>query len=77
MGLFMQVAVQGAVFDTLTEVSGDGTLRGELATAWRSERSATRWVFDLRPNVTFHNGAVFSAADVVASLELCPCHESE
>ena len=35
-GLFMQVARQGLVFDTLTEVAADGTLRGELATGWQA-----------------------------------------
>ncbi len=34
-GLFMQVARQGLIFDTLTEIAADGTLRGELATAWQ------------------------------------------
>jgi ABC-type transport system substrate-binding protein len=68
-GLFMQVARQGAVFDSLTEVAADGTLRGELATGWVSSNDARVWVFDLRPNVKFHDGAPFTAQDVVASAE--------
>ena len=66
-GLFMQVARQGLVFDTLTEVSADGTLRGELATAWRASPDARHWEFDLREDVLFHDGQPFSAKDVLAS----------
>ena len=66
-GLFMQVARQGMVFDTLTEVAADGTLRGELATGWTASPDARTWRFDLREGVTFHDGAPFTAADVLAS----------
>ena len=66
-GLFMQIARQGAVFDTLTEVAADGTLRGELATQWTASADARTWQFDLRTDVTFHDGAPFTAKDVVAS----------
>ena len=66
-GLFMQVARQGLVFDTLTEVAADGTLRGELALDWRSSADARVWTFGLRKDVVFHDGAPFTAADVVAS----------
>ena len=66
-GLFMQVARQGLVFDTLTEVAADGTLRGELASGWTSSEDARVWHFDLRRDVVFHDGAPFTAADVVAS----------
>lgn len=66
-GLFMQVARQGVVFDTLTEVAADGTLKGELAAGWTSSGDARTWVFDLRTDVTFHDGAPFTAADVVSS----------
>lgn len=67
-GLFMQVARQGLVFETLTEIAADGTLRGELATGWTSGRDATVWTFDLRRGVSFHDGSPFTAADVVHSL---------
>lgn len=67
-GLFMQVARQGMVFDTLTEVAADGTLRSELALAWSSSADGRRWSFDLREGVLFHDGTSFDADDVVASL---------
>ena len=66
-GLFMQVARQGMVFDTLTEVAANGTLRGELATGWTTSPDARVWTFDLRRDVSFHDGSLFTAKDVVAS----------
>lgn len=69
-GLFMQVAMAGMVFDTLTEVGADGTLRGELATHWQGDVDARVWEFDLRRDVQFHNGTAFSARDVISSFAL-------
>ena len=68
-GLFMQVARQGLIFDTLTEVSGNGILRGELASGWQASEGARQWQFDLRPDVRFHDGSALTASDVVASLQ--------
>lgn len=63
-GLFMKVAMVGVLFDTLTEIAADGTLRGELATGWRSNADGSRWEFDLRQGVQFHDGQDFTADDV-------------
>ncbi|MEM6758840.1 MAG: ABC transporter substrate-binding protein [Pseudomonadota bacterium] len=57
-------AVTATVFDSLTEVAADGTLRGELATAWRSDAAARVWTFDLRDGVVFHDGTRFGPQDV-------------
>lgn len=67
-GLFMQVAKVGLIYETLTEVAADGTLRGELATDWTSSSDARVWTFDLRKDVAFHDGMPFSARDVVQGL---------
>jgi peptide/nickel transport system substrate-binding protein len=64
----MVAAGMGAVFDCLTEVAADGSLRGELATAWEGSADARRWVFSLRKGVQFHDGSPFGAEDVIASL---------
>lgn len=64
----LDAVMRGAVFDTMTEIAPDGTLRPELATAWRGSEDARRWQFDLREGVTFHDGRGFGAGDVVASL---------
>lgn len=69
-GLFMQVAMAGAVFDTLTEIAADGTLRGELAVSWGSDAKARIWDLHLRPDVTFHDSRHFGSQDVAESLAL-------
>lgn len=68
--LFMIAAAQGAVFDTLTEVAADGSLKGELAETWEASPDARVWTFRLRRGVEFHNGAPFRPEDVIASLKL-------
>jgi len=69
-GLFMQVARQGLIFDSLTEIAADGALRGELATGWQGSADGRVWQFDLRQDVSFHDGRPLTAQDVVASLDL-------
>lgn len=70
MGLFMQMAMVGAAFETLTEIAADGTLRGELARTWQGSPNAQHWIFNLRKDVAFHNGKPFGADDVIASFQL-------
>ncbi|NRB03922.1 MAG: peptide ABC transporter substrate-binding protein [Rhodobacteraceae bacterium] len=67
-GVFMQAAQQGAVFDTLTELAADGTLRGELAVGWHTPDAGLTWDFDLRPGVMFHDCTPLHVDDVIASL---------
>ncbi len=69
-GLFMAAAGMGAVFECLTEITADGSLRGELATRWTGSRDARVWRLYLREDVRFHNGKAFGAEDVIASLDL-------
>ncbi len=64
----LEQVARGAVFDTLTEVAPDGTLRGELATAWQTDAGARVWTFDLRPDARFHDGAPLEISDVLAVL---------
>ncbi|WP_170351912.1 MULTISPECIES: ABC transporter substrate-binding protein [Ruegeria] len=64
----LEQVARGAVFDTLTEIAPDGTLRGELATGWHTDADARVWQFDLREGVTFHDGVPLDVADVMAVL---------
>jgi peptide/nickel transport system substrate-binding protein len=58
------------VFDTLVtyrELSTD--IDPSLATRWAVSRDGLEWLFTLRDNVRFHDGAPLHAADVAASFE--------
>lgn len=58
------IFVLNAIFDALTNIGPDGEPRPWLATEWNAE-TPTRWVFKLRPGVTFSNGVPFTADAVV------------
>ncbi|MCR9124963.1 MAG: ABC transporter substrate-binding protein [Rhodobacteraceae bacterium] len=60
--------LQGAAFETLTEIAPNGVLRDALATDWHVDADACRWRFDLRDDVRFHDGRGFGPRDAVASL---------
>lgn len=68
--IFMLASAQGSVFDSLTEVAADGSLKGELAESWEASADAKTWTFNLRTGVTFHNGKSFGADDVIESLQM-------
>lgn len=56
------------VYETLVTVGPDFAIRPGLATSWE-QPEPTRYVFHLRPGVTFSNGRAMTAADVVGSLQ--------
>ncbi len=53
-----------AMFDALTTVDGDGSVKGRLATGWTNV-DPTTWRFTLAPGVSFHAGAPFNADTIV------------
>jgi len=63
---------RGAMFDTLTEIAPDGTLRGELAHSWHSSDDARTWTFDMRRDVLFHDDTPLVTQDVVKALSSLP-----
>jgi peptide/nickel transport system substrate-binding protein len=65
----LDLVARGAVLDCLTEIAPDGLLRAELASAWESRDAAQVWRFELRQDVSFHDGTPLQAADVVDSLQ--------
>jgi peptide/nickel transport system substrate-binding protein len=57
------------IYETLVTRDNAGTLIPRLATEWMiKEGDPTTWVFKLREGVKFHDGADFTAEDVVFSI---------
>lgn len=56
------------IYDSLVYRDMDMALTAGLATAWSVTDDPSVWKFTLREGVTFHDGSVFNAEDVVFSL---------
>ena len=56
-------AVISQIFDSLIYMDLDGEFKAGLAIGWH-QLSETKWQFNLRRNVKFHNGEVFDAKSV-------------
>ena len=65
-----QVNVQWQLLNNLTEVKANGDIAGELAESWEASPDATKWTFQLRQGVEFHNGKSFEAEDVIHSINV-------
>ncbi|VFA88732.1 Putative binding protein ygiS precursor [Gordonia paraffinivorans] len=52
------------VFDTIVEPDDQLRMRPALAESWEVSPDGRRWIFLLRPGITFHNGDPLTAADV-------------
>lgn len=58
------------VYDTLVVPNADDlTMEASLAESWETSDDGLTWTFELRDDVTFHDGSTFDAADVVYSYE--------
>ena len=57
------------MYETLVTRDAKGKLVPTLATSWKLTADPTVWEFKLRPGVKFHDGAAFTAKDVVFSLQ--------
>ncbi|MDN4480971.1 ABC transporter substrate-binding protein [Demequina muriae] len=55
------------VFDTLVEPDDSLEMQPALAESWEISDDQLTWTFDLRDDVTFHDGSAFTADDVVYS----------
>ncbi len=58
-----------SLFDSLLSMAPDTTLHPGLASAWAANDDYTEFTFTLREDVTFHDGAPFTAAAVKASFD--------
>lgn len=62
-----QLSLLGNVYEALVHRDGKGILVPQLAVSWR-RLAATEWEFQLRPDVKFHSGNIFTAEDVKFSI---------
>ena len=58
-----------SLYDSLVWVDHDGKVQPALAESWEISEDGTEVTMKLREDVTFHNGAPFTAEDVVYSWE--------
>src|SRR3954453_12244791 len=56
------------VYDTLFALDEHYVPRPEMVDTWETSRDGLTWTFRLRPGLKFHDGAVVTSADVVASI---------
>jgi peptide/nickel transport system substrate-binding protein len=56
------------VYEALLDIDSNLAIVPQLALAWKP-LDPTTWEFELRPDVIFHDGKPFTAADVVFSIE--------
>lgn len=61
------IAMNGQIYESLVTRDADLKLQPELAESWQA--GADGWTFTLRKGVKFHDGADFTAEDVVFSFE--------
>ena len=57
------------VFDGLTSLDEKGQVVPALATGWEVSEDGTVYVFHLRQDVVWHDGAPFTAADVAFTIQ--------
>lgn len=63
-------ALNRQIYEGLVARADDGKVGGELATEWHTlPDQPDTWEFKLRQNVTFHDGAPFTADDAVFSIQ--------
>lgn len=58
-------SVSKLVFSGLFKYNKDNKLVGDLATSWDLDKNQTRYIVHLRHNVLWHDGAPFTADDVI------------
>ena len=63
------LSIRWAIYEPLVHYDKGGKYRPGLAESWTLEDDARTWTFKLRDSVTFHNGHMLTAQDVVASLD--------
>jgi peptide/nickel transport system substrate-binding protein len=52
------------IYDQLTNIARDGSVKPQLATSWESSADAKTWTFTIRTDATFHDGSKVTVDDV-------------
>lgn len=68
LALLYQTRVVSQIYESLVSRDRNFAIEPALALSWQ-QLEPKRWRFKLRPNVKFHDGAAFTADDVVFSIE--------
>lgn len=55
----------GALYSRLVKLDESGTVQPDLAESWQQTTDAKTWTFQLRNDVSWHDGKPFTATDVV------------
>ncbi len=71
------ILIAHQIYEPLIVRQLDGWMVPALATFWTLTGDSTVWEFKLRPNVKFHDGAAFTAEDVVFSIERARAEASD
>jgi peptide/nickel transport system substrate-binding protein len=66
---FIDASRQLNVYDLLVRTNPDLSLAPGLAVEWEPNTDSTVWQFKLRPDVVWHDGKPFTAADVIYTLQ--------
>lgn len=68
--------ISALIFSGLTRFAPDGTIEPDLATGWEIDTQTRSYVFHLRDDVTWHDGAPFTVDDVLFTFALLasPAH---
>ena len=64
---FSSSAALANLYDTLVFPTADGNVEPWLAESWETSDDGLTWTFNLRQDVTFHDGSGLQASDVVYS----------
>ncbi len=68
--------VYANIFEGLTRIDENGAVLPSLASSWDISDDNLTYTFSLRDNVTFHDGTIFDAKDVVFSFERAMAEDS-
>src|SRR5689334_10105121 len=57
------------IYDQLTDIAADGSVKPQLATSWDVSPDAKVWTFTIRTDVKFHDGSMLTIDDVLESFQ--------